>query len=101
MAELVVGALELAAAITQRLKSHVQPDFVAVFEAVGHRLGRAVDLHRDPLDDVFFDAGGQRRAGKADDAEWRVVRPRSPRFLADGQPHLERRLGDQLVKAQG
>jgi hypothetical protein len=48
MPELVIGALMLAAAITQRLASHVQPDLVAILKQSATVFGGAVTFTATP-----------------------------------------------------
>ncbi len=56
MPELVAGGATVAAALAQRLQRNVQPDLVAVLEAVGNGLGDRVHADRDAIDGVDLDA---------------------------------------------
>ena len=71
--------------VAEGLEGLVQPDLAAMLEAIGHRLGRRVDLQGDPFDPVFLDHRGQRRAAGPDDPELRILEPRGPRLAREGR----------------
>ena len=95
--QFVPRGLPLPEAVTKRLDCHIQPDLVAIFEAVRHGLCRRVDANADPVDFVFLDPERERRAGKANDPEWRIFDLGQPGFLGDRQPNLEGGLSRQMV----
>src|SRR5438445_3633885 len=67
--QLVHRGPSLSPAVPQAFQSHVQAYLMAELEAVGHRLGRAVDLDPNAFDPMRFDAAGESRPRKADDAK--------------------------------
>jgi len=57
----------------QRLNGNVQANLVPVFEAVGDRFFRRIDLHRNIVNPNQIDAGAKRRLGKPEDPERDVI----------------------------
>ena len=58
-------------------------------------------MHGHPLDLVFLDPGIERGLREAHDTQRWVFHAWPPGLLADGQPYFKRRLGGEIVKAQG
>jgi hypothetical protein len=91
--EFIVGASPLPAAIAKRLQRYIQPDLVAVLEAVHHCLGRVVDANAYASYRMLFHASLKGALREANEPKWWVVDLRSPRLVPNSKPYLRGRLG--------
>jgi hypothetical protein len=82
------GDLAAAPGIFQRLQRHVQADLVAELEAVGHRLGGAVDADGCAVVGHGLDAVAVRGAAQARDAQRGVAQRRGLTCLQAAQSTL-------------
>lgn len=89
-----------APAFAQRFERDIEPDLVAVLEAVGHGFGRTIYPYPNAFDLMFFDAGGQRLAGEPHDAQRRVIHAWARGPAVHRHPYLMRDLGAQLMKPE-
>ena len=72
MPQIIHRAAALSPALAQCLQRNVQPDLLAILEAVGDCFRRFVDLDRYTVDEVLLDAGMERVAGESHDAQRQV-----------------------------
>ena len=86
--------------VAQRLQCHVQPDLVAELEAIGHRLGHVGNPQRGAIHAMLFYAVVQRGRRKALHPQLWVGQVWWMLLVADRDPHLEWRLGCQLMETQ-
>jgi hypothetical protein len=91
--EFIVGASPLPAAIAQSLQRNIQPDLVAVLEAVRNRLGRVVDANEYAFYGMLFHASLKDAHREANEPKRWVVDLWPPCLIPDGKPHLRGRLG--------
>ena len=73
---------------------------VPVLEEIRHGLRHAVDTHGHTEVGVVLDSFRERSPREPDDAERRLLPPRAPCLLSNGQEHLRRLLGKQSMEVE-
>src|SRR5436190_24128355 len=70
--QIVDRATALAPVVLQRLNGDVEPDLVAVLEAVRHGLGRPVDANGDAADPMLLDSLVVSGPREPNESEWEL-----------------------------
>ena len=85
--------------LTKCFQGNIQTDLVTVLEAIGYRLGKAVDLYLHSIYHVCFHTFAERRSGKSDKF-YRQAGSGEMSFNVNSHPDLERRLCCQIMKTK-